>query len=227
MKIVIHGVSAAVGCSKAAPCTLIPLFFLTAASIAGVSASAQQDWKPAGSNHGVTLTYRDDPQLDAREVRAVAELAHPAGRIVAVVCDFTHVLDPDVREARILSGDVDDRYEIYLRYASRYFVVSARDVVIDVRREPNGCTWREVADRMPVQSGAVRMPLLRGSWRIDEIEPARSRVTYQIAVRPGGRIPAWMVRRGAAGALPDIIARVSRCLAAAPAGSARCPSPAR
>jgi hypothetical protein len=104
-----------------------------------------------------------------------------------------------------------------LRYAPRYLVVSARDVVIEVRREGNGCTWREVADRMPAQSGAVRMPLLRGSWVIEAMDPSRSRVTYQIAVRPGGRIPAWMVRRGAAGALPDIIARVARCLAA-PAG---------
>ena len=53
----------------------------------------------------------------------------------------TQALDPDVREAKILSGDVSTRYSIYLRYAPRYPVVAPRDVVIDVRRESNGCTW--------------------------------------------------------------------------------------
>jgi hypothetical protein len=202
--------------------SVIPVLVVSMSSLAIAFAPQEQDWTPAGSRNGVTLTYRDDPQLDAREVRAVAELTHPVTRIVGLVCDFTQVLDPDVREARMLSGGVDSRYEIYLRYSSRYFVVSARDVVIDVRREPNGCTWREVAGKMPAQSGAVRMALLRGSWIVDAIDPSRSRVTYQIAVRPGGRIPGWMVRRGAVGALPDIIARVSRCLAAAPAVGGRC-----
>ena len=177
---------------------------------------ADPRWTAAGVDNGVTLSYRDDPQLDAREVRAVAELPHAAGRIVAVVCDFTQRLDPDVREARIVSGRIGERYEIYLRYAPRYVVVSARDVVIEVRPEGNGCAWSEVADRVPPQSGAVRMPLLRGSWIVDRIDASRSRVTYQIAVRPGGRIPGWMVRRGAVSAMPDVIARVMKLLQSAP-----------
>jgi hypothetical protein len=89
-------------------------------------------------------------------------------------------------------------------------VVAARDVVIDVRREPRGCSWSEVGERAPVRSGTVRMPLLRGSWVVEPLGDARSRVVYQIAVRPGGRIPGWLVRRGAIDALPDIIARVGR-----------------
>jgi START domain len=180
--------------------------------MAAGATQSDNGWSAAAVENGVTVTFRDDARLDAREVRAVAELPHPSGRIVSVVCDFTQRVDPDVREARVLSGTVGGRYEIYLRYAPRYWVVSARDVVIDVRPESSGCAWTEVAGRMPPQSGAVRMPLLRGSWAVEPIDPSRSRVTYQIAVRPGGRIPDWMVRRGASGALPDVIARVSRCL---------------
>jgi hypothetical protein len=33
------------------------------------------------------------------------------------------------------------------------------------------------------------MPLLRGAWTIERIDAGRSRVTYQVAARPGGRIP--------------------------------------
>jgi hypothetical protein len=186
------------------------------------AAAAQQDWESGGSQDGIALAFRDDAQLGAREVRAIAEVPHPAGRVVAIACDFTQALDPDVREARILSGDLNTRYSIYLRYAARFMVVAARDVVIDVRRQPNGCAWSEQPGVIEQRADAVRMPLLRGSWTIEALDEARARVTYQIAVNPGGRIPQWMVRRGAAGALPRVIQRVSECLTAAPAPNTRC-----
>ena len=205
----------------AARLSLLLLF----SSMVVAAAQTDQGWTGAGVKNGVTLTFRDDPQLDARQVRAVAELSHAPNRIIPVVCDFTQRLDPDTRETRVLSGEIGGRYEIYLRYAPRYLVVSARDVVLDVRPEVNGCAWSEVTDRVPPQSGAVRMPLLRGSWRIEAIDPSRSRVTYEIAVRPGGSIPGWMVRRGAVGALPEIIERVARCLSSPERADGRCPTP--
>jgi hypothetical protein len=195
------------------------------ASMAVDAAPTDQRWTAAGVKNGVTLTFRDDPQLNTRQVRAVAELPHAPGRIIAVVCDFTQILDPDTRETRVLSGEIGRRYEIYLRYAPRYLVVSARDVVLDVRREANGCAWSEVADRVPPQSGAVRMPLLRGSWTVEPIDTSRSRVTYQIAARPGGSIPSWMVRRGAVSALPEVIGHVGRCLSDPERRDGRCPKP--
>jgi hypothetical protein len=198
---------------------------LLAASVAIDAFQAATGWTDAGSKNGVALTFRDDPQLNAREVRAVAEIPHPANRIVPVVCDFTQPLDPDTRDARILSGDINSRYEIYLRYAPQYMVVSARDVVINVRHVAGGCAWSEVADRIAPPSGTVRMPLLRGSWTVEAIDASRSRVTYQIAVRPGGDIPNWMVRRGAVSALPAVIARVSRCLSNPDMRDGRCPKP--
>lgn len=183
---------------------------------------AGQEWVADGAKGGVEIAFRDDPTLGAREVRAIAELPHAAGRIAAVVCDFTQTLDRDVREARVLSGDVASHYRIYLRYAPRYVVVAARDVVIDVERTANGCTWAETAERTELRPGTVRMNLLRGSWSIEPLDAARSRVTYQIAVKPGGSVPGWLVRRGAAGALPGVIKQVSRCLSSTSAIGARC-----
>lgn len=202
----------------------LSLLFLSA-SIAFAAGQTDQGWTEAGIKNGVTLTFRDDPQLNARQVRAVAELPHAPGRIIPVVCDFTQALDPGTRETRVLSGEIGGRYEIYLRYAPRYMVVSARDVVLDVRPEANGCAWSELAERVPPQSGAVRMPLLRGSWTVEAIDASRSRVTYQIAVRPGGSIPGWMVRRGAVSALPAVIGNVARCLSSAHGRDGRCPKP--
>jgi hypothetical protein len=196
---------------------------MAAASLSAFQADPA--WTEAGSKNGVALAFRDDPQVNAREVRAVAELPHAASRIMPVVCDFTQTLDPDTRDARVLTGEVGTRYEIYLRYAPQYMVVSARDVVIDVRASADGCAWSEVAGRIASPSGTVRMPLLRGSWIIEALDASRSRVTYRIAVRPGGSIPNWMVRRGALSALPEVIARVSQCLANPELRDGRCPKP--
>jgi hypothetical protein len=196
--------------------------FAGAIIVAAVVAAAGQDWIPAGTEDGVAVAFRDDPKLEAREVRAIAEIPHAAERILPIVCDFTLTLDPDVREAKILSGDVSTRYSIYLRYAPRYLVVAPRDVVIEVRRESNGCTWSEIAGPMERRSGTVRMPLLRGSWVVEALEPSRARVTYQIAVRPGGSIPGWLVRRGAASALPRVIEQVTRCLSSTVPAGGRC-----
>jgi len=187
------------------------------------AAQTVQDWKDAGTKNGVTLSFRDDPQLNARQVRAIAELPHPPDPIIDVVCDFTQPIDPDTRESRVIVGDVGSDYEIYLRYAPRYRVVSARDVVLSVEAHDNGCAWSEIAGRLPAQADAVRMPLLRGSWSVEALDASRSRVTYQIAVNPGGSIPGWMVRRGAVSALPEVIGRVARCLSVPERRDGRCP----
>jgi hypothetical protein len=92
--------------------------------------------------------------------------------------------------------------------------VAARDVVVAVRPRGSaeGCDWSNVGGRVPEREGTVRMALLRGSWTIDALEPMRSRVTYQIAVQPGGMIPGWLVRRGAIDALPRVIDQLRHCL---------------
>ena len=61
---------------------------------------------------------------------------------------------------------------------------------------------------------------------IEALDGTRSRVIYQIAVKPGGRLPGWLVRRGALSEVADVITQVRRCLertaAGTPAGSDPC-----
>ncbi len=187
--------------------------------LVSLAQAAASGWTSAGTRGGVTLAFRDDPQLDVREVRATTELSFPAARIFPLVCDFTHYrsLVSGVQETRMMSGTAPSDYEIYMRYAPRFLVVAARDVVVQVQGQssPDGssrCHWAELKDRAPERKGIVRMPLLRGSWTIDPLDVTRSRVVYQVAVNPGGRLPGWVVRRGAVGALPDVIEQVRRRL---------------
>jgi ribosome-associated toxin RatA of RatAB toxin-antitoxin module len=190
--------------------------FLVLALLAQATAAG---WTTAGTTRGVILAFRDDPRLDVREVRATTELPFPAGRIFPLVCDFTHYrsLASGVEETRVMSGTAPSDYAVYMRYAPRFLVVSARDVVVRVKGQslPDGssrCDWMESQHQESERDGVVRMSLLRGSWTIEPLDVTRSRVVYQVAVNPGGRLPGWLVRRGAVRALPDVIEQVKRRL---------------
>jgi hypothetical protein len=182
-------------------------------------AQAADSWTPAGITQGVTLAFRDDPKLELREVRATTELPFPAAGIFSLVCDFTHYgsLVSGVRETKVLSGTAPSDYEIYMRYAPRFLVVSARDVVVRVQSQStpdgsSGSQWTDLKGREPERTGIVRMPVLRGRWTVEPLGATRSRVVYQVAVNPGGRLPGWLVRRGAVKALPDVIEQLRRKL---------------
>ena len=181
--------------------------------------AATGGWTAAGTKGAVMLEFRDDPQLEVREVRATTELPFATDRIFPLVCDFTHYksLVTGVEETRLLAGTAPADYEVYMRYAPRFLVVAARDVVVHVQSrstpdESSSCQWTELKDRELERKGVVRMKLLRGSWTIAPLEAGRSRVVYQVTVNPGGRLPGWLVRRGAISALPAVIEQVRRRL---------------
>ena len=193
---------------------LAPLLVLVS-----LAQGATGGWTAAGSTRGVTLEFRDDPQTEVREVRATTELPFSGARIFPLVCNFTNYasLVSGVQETKVISGTAPADYEIYLRYAPRFLVVSARDVVVRVQsratpNSPSACQWTDLKGREPERNGIVRMPLLRGSWTIEPLDATRSRVVYQVAVNPGGRLPGWLVRRGAVSALPVVIEQVRRQL---------------
>ena len=118
---------------------------MVAVSIASATVAGYTGWTDAGTKRGIALAYRDDPSLSTREVRATADLPFSARHVYSVVCDLSQykVIVPGVQETKVLGGTLPADYEIYLRYAPRFLVVEARDVVLRVQRaarEPSGLT---------------------------------------------------------------------------------------
>ena len=180
-------------------------------------------WTDAGTKHGVALAFRENPRLAAREVRATSEMPFPAEMVFSVVCDFPRYPEfvPGMLEATTLEGTSPADYVVYMRYAPKFLVIAPRDVILQLHGgpEPTGefrCTWSELPDRLPNRPGVVRMPIYTGSWTLEPIGAARTRVVYQVAIKPGGRIPDWLVRWGAARALPEEMQVVQKRLAAMP-----------
>jgi hypothetical protein len=150
-------------------CPAVVAALLVLFSAVCLVAQTVTDWTDAGTKRGIALAFRDDPALDAREVRATTELPFAASVVFALVCDLSQyqTLVPGVREAKVISGTIPGDYEIYLQYAPRFLVVAARDVAVRVQGGSTapglfGCAWSEIPGRLPEQRGIVRMPSLRG-----------------------------------------------------------------
>jgi hypothetical protein len=45
----------------------------------------------------------------------------------------------------------------------------------------------------PPKDGVVRMPTLKGHWRLVQLDPYTTEVEYQVQADPGGALPAWLV----------------------------------
>jgi hypothetical protein len=160
---------------------MVVLLFLAQAAAGG--------WTPAGTRGGVTLAFRDDAQLEVREVRATTELPFPASRIFPLVCDFTYYksLVSGVQETRLLSGSAPLDYEIYVRYAPRFLVVAARDVVVRVQGQAaadgaGGCQW---TDQQRTRAGARRCGTHAAAPR--ELDNRAARRCAHARRIPGGR----------------------------------------
>jgi hypothetical protein len=50
------------------------------------------------------------------------------------------------------------------------------------------------SDRKPVPPRVVRMPLLKGTMKMWQVEPRRVKVLYDIEADLGGRVPQWMAK---------------------------------
>jgi hypothetical protein len=186
-------------------------------------------WEDGGVREGVHVFQRENAALQAREVRAVADMDVSSSEVIAVVMDYTNYPEflPGLMELRRIDDSHEGVAELYMRYRPRFVVIQARDVVLRVTvstpppgsADPWRADWEAEPDRLPEVPSTVRMPLNTGHWTVESLDGgARSRVTYQVAVKPGGSIPDWLVRWGAARALPELMHVVeSRVKAVRPA----------
>lgn len=144
------------------------------------------------------------------------DLPFAVTRVFEVVCDQSRYqsIVPGLEEVRLLSGTVPENYELYFRYAPQFAVVAARDVAVRVQRisDATGCRWWHLPGRVAVGPGAGADAISPRQLVDPAHRSGHSRVTCQVTADPGGRLPAWLVRRGTLSTLPDVVERMKQRL---------------
>ena len=160
----------------------------------------QASWELRRERDGISMYTREVQGSRYREVKAVMELDHSMEKVYALLEDIPGQQRwmADMVEVRLLEDDPVNPVQYSRIRAPR--PVQDRDVVIITRverqagriiRHFESATHRDA----PSPSNVVRIDSTRGSWQLDSLAPARTRVTYINHAEPGGSLPAWLVNR--------------------------------
>ncbi|MDY0058934.1 MAG: hypothetical protein RBU45_03925 [Myxococcota bacterium] len=163
--------------------------------------AAATSWELVAEGQGVQCYLRQSEQTGLPVVRSVTRVEAPLAETLAVIADVDDSCSwaGSCRVARIVQRQDPTRFRLYtLRQAPP--LVRDRDVELDVsiEIEPGGKqVWARFTTApdplIPIPSGVVRMPLMRGHYRLRALGPELTEVEFLVEGDPGGLIPRWVL----------------------------------
>jgi len=166
---------------------------------APADAAAKPPWEQIRHEEGVKVWRRVTKGSLLVEFKGTALVKSSLAKAIAVIsvadrlCEWRDRCD---KAYRIEQKDVD-RQIVYYRLDSPPLIAD-RDVIVEATCRADGkggvlCPFKSVKHRKdPKPSGVVRMPTLKGHWRIVPKGSGRVEVTYSVKADPGGWIPMWI-----------------------------------
>ena len=199
---------------------------LFVALVGAVSASAEE-WQEAVktevAGRPLTVSSRQRPGSDVREVRGLGSFDAPSWVIKNVVDDVEHYKDfmPYTKTSTQEKGGDGyiisyQRLEVPLAddrdYTIKIFdesTESAAGVVVWKNRWSSA----EGIGRPPID-GVVRIAVNEGYWQLEDTDGGkRTKATYYVYTNPGGALPAFLVNAANTQAVPDLFKAVAKAAA--------------
>jgi hypothetical protein len=180
---------------------------LALASLTGVIARAADEraakWEQIEDDEGIRVWQREIPGQELPGFRGETVMNAPIAQIGHELEDYKHHTEwMDSCIASYLVKDLGNQHVIDYNRTHAPWPVWDRDVVLDSR-------WTVSSDKrllviafentdpslVPLPDHTVRMPHLKGFYRMWSMEPNKTKVVYQVEADPGGSIPTWLARR--------------------------------
>jgi hypothetical protein len=158
---------------------------------------ADDGWRVMHERNGITLERRsvEGSRYYEYRVRAHTTVA-PAVAVERIWSGIGDERSPTVKHRTVVRRAADELVVYDQIHAA---VVSDRDVIIRIRKVTEGSAFElqfESTSELgpPPAAGYVRLPMVRGSWRIEPAAEGGSNIAYRCYSEPGGAIPAFLVR---------------------------------
>ena len=178
--------------------------FLAAALVAsfsavvGAAAHADDGWRVMRDRDGVTLERRSVDGSRFYEYRVSAHTTvSPAVAVERIWRGIGDERSPTIKHRTVVRRAGDELVVYDQIHAA---VVSDRDVTIRIHKSSDGHGAFDISFEStselgpPPAAGYVRLPVVRGSWRIEPTADGGSNLMYRCYSEPGGAIPAFLVR---------------------------------
>ena len=173
---------------------------MVAMMLAPAHAGAQDDWQLRKDKNGIRVYTRETDQSGFDEFRAETVLDFSPQVLLNVLKDVEQYDQwvSEVKTAEVLekSGDTS---MVYYSVIEVPFPFQDRDVVYhntfswDSSRTRLTITTKGLPEYLDKKENLVRMPVGKGRWIAETLEPGMTKVTLQMLIDPGGNLPAWLV----------------------------------
>ncbi len=174
------------------------LFIYFFYAVALMQGHAENPWEESLSKDGIVVYTRHVEFSPIREFFAEATMKGSIGKFKEIIKDpgLQPKWLPNCIETRLIasSGDNDITYHMMLRVP---FPFDNRDLVQRlVMHESDSLLVVDIInakDKVPEEKNYVRMPVIGGSWRVEELPGGKVKVQFQYFADPGGKIPSWLI----------------------------------
>ena len=206
---------------RQSPQTFAAGLLLAVGITVGAAASAAEPWRRTAEEDGVILESREVAGQAMPEFRGTAIIAAELYEVASVVDDLNRFCEWNKRceKAREYQR-IGETERIFYTRSGAPWPLSDRDVVLLGRvsglAEGNDVLVRfeAITDaRWPAVDGVVRMPLVKGHWRMLRVDEKTTKVEYQVQADPGGVVPGWAAKLTARQVPRDTLAGLRRQVA--------------
>jgi len=177
------------------------LVVLTA--VGSVAMGNPNPWEFVTVENGVRVTTRDVVGRSFPEFQGEGVVNANAFHIAAVISDVARHCEwrPKCKRARIVHRTGQQELIMYSQSPAPW-PVSDRDVLLkaslffESSKNQIRSTFKNVRHpKAPPIDGIVRVPWIRGFYKLKILGPYKTFVTYRVNADPGGLIPAWLAAR--------------------------------
>ncbi len=159
----------------------------------------QSDWKLKIDKKGVQIYTLDVADFKFKSFKAVTKVSAP---IIEVLEVLTNEQDFEKWVYKYLGGEIVERIsdsEVYFYSATDLpWPFSDRDDVTHVKivKKTEGniiIELEDFPDYLPSKNSRVRIPFMKGRWKLLALDNGKTEIVLEILADPGGAIPAWIV----------------------------------
>jgi hypothetical protein len=184
-----------------------PVWIIVLALAAGVARAtgtpaADSEWKPLGTQDGVTVFRKEDPATGVYALKGTGTVDASVPRLLTVLRDLPRQKEwvDRLKDARFVRGTTPFERVIYTRFGLPW-PIKDRDFVLETRT-----TFDRATNTVHYEAHSIEDPLLpvdkccvRGEVRYSRVTLAlvddgkKTKIESEVLVDPKGGIPKWAV----------------------------------